>query len=89
MNSPHSVSGERPPFARVEVDDDSDDWVLQKYFPSSGVKPIQTSPNGPTVYYEGIPISITECLIDDQAGEQSNFPPPDISSISYNSDGKI
>ena len=89
MNLSHNVSGERPPFPRVEVDDDSDDWVFHKYVPSLNITSIQTSPNGPTVYINKVPISVTECKINGQIGEKSNFPSPGISSISYSSDGKV
>ncbi len=89
MNLSHNVSGERSQFPRVEINDDTDDWMLQKFVPSSDIMPIQTSPNGPTVYISRIPVSVTECMINDQAGEKSNLLSPDISSISYNSDGKV
>ncbi|HEU4447758.1 MAG TPA: PsbP-related protein [Nitrososphaeraceae archaeon] len=71
------------------MDDDSDDWTIRES-PSDGESPyVMISPDGPILYLDRKAISVTECKISDPMEGNYDFPFPDISSVSYNSDGRI
>jgi len=83
------VFAARPPFPNVQLGDPSDDWTFEHTKTSLGLVCNFVAPDNRTLCVDRQPLSMEECKIRDPLTEESNFPSPDISSISYTSDGKV
>lgn len=74
-------------FPRAELGDPHDDWRYKVDPSAHGLFRANTSEKLP-IYYDRHPISRSECQVNPRT-LQSRFPSPDISSVSYASNGKV
>ena len=87
VHSLQGVFGARPSYPPIQVGDPADDWTFRHNKAHLGLYCDYDAPG--KICVDRQPISITECKIADSSTDKLSFPSPDISSISYISDGKI
>jgi hypothetical protein len=75
-------------FPRAELGDPPGDWVYKVDPSAHRPSSVNTSENLP-INYDRRPISRSECQIINLQTHQTRFPSPDISSVSYSSNGKL
>jgi hypothetical protein len=86
LNLHYDARADRPPYPKVKIGDPTNDWSL---FKSAGNQFSAALPNGRHIYLGREAISTAECKIRDPMDVgKSLFPFPDISGVSYLSDGK-
>jgi hypothetical protein len=80
------VDADRSSFPTIRIADMQNDWKLES-IPIDPVIDTWMGPNGPLIYFDGGPISRTECMVNDSISTQLVFPSPGIASTSYHSNG--
>ena len=86
---PVGVFATRSPFPNVQVGDPSDDWTYERATTYYGAFCRIGAPDGRPLCVDRLPLSAEECKTEDPSTEKAIFPSPDITSVSYTSNGKI